>query len=178
MVFILKSTYQDSYKEKMKYMATTGMLAALITLMTAYICHVPVGINGGYIHLGDAIIYLAAAILPRPYALAAAAIGGGLADVLTAPMWAPATIVIKMLIVLPFTNKGAGVINKRNVAATLAAYLISGVGYYVAERLMFEAGALFWVSMAQAALQAFGSGVVFVMLGVALDKAKIKRRIQ
>ena len=83
------------------------MLAALITVMTAWFCHLPVGINGGYIHFGDAVIYLAAAILPRPYALAAAAIGAGLADVLTAPMWAPATIVIKMLLVLPFTNKEA-----------------------------------------------------------------------
>ncbi len=158
-------------------MAMTGMFAALITLMTAYICHVPVGINGGYIHLGDAFVYLAAAILPRSYALAAAAIGAGLADVLTAPIWAPATVVIKMLIVLPFSSKGASVINKRNVLATVVAYLISGVGYYVAERLMFEAGAVFWVSMAQAAMQAFGSGVVFVLLGTALDRGMIKRRI-
>lgn len=158
-------------------MALTGMFAALITVMIAWFCHLPVGINGGYIHLGDAVIYLAATILPRPYALAAAAIGAGLADVMTAPMWAPATIVIKMLIVLPFTNKEANVICIRNVLATIAAYLISGVGYYVAERLLFESGAVFWVSMMQSALQALGSGVVFLVIGTALDRVKIKRRI-
>ena len=49
------------------------------------------GFNGGYIHLGDALIYLAAVLLPAPYAMAAGAIGGGLADLLTAPVWAPAT---------------------------------------------------------------------------------------
>ena len=70
-------------------MTLTGLFAAMITLMTAYICHIPYGANGGYIHFGDALIYIAAVLLPRPYALAAAAIGGGLADLLTAPMWAP-----------------------------------------------------------------------------------------
>ena len=84
-------------------LTVTAVLAALITLMTAYICHVPVGANGGYVHFGDALIYIAAAILPLPYACAAGAIGGGMADLLTAPVWAPATIIIKMLICLPFS---------------------------------------------------------------------------
>ena len=57
---------------KVKYITMTGIMAALITLMTAYICHVPVGANGGYVHFGDSLIYLAAVLLPRPYALAAA----------------------------------------------------------------------------------------------------------
>lgn len=162
----------------MKYMAMSGMFAALITLMTAYLCHIPVGINGGYIHLGDAFVYLAAVILPRPYALAAAAIGAGLADVLTAPIWAPATIVIKMLIVIPFTNKGTTVINKRNVTATIAAYLISGVGYYIAECVLFEEGAVFLLSMLQTSVQSIGSGVVFILLGAAFDRVKLKRRIE
>lgn len=61
----------------------TGVFAAMITIMTAYICHVPYGANGGYIHFGDALIYVAAVFLPRPYAMAAAAIGGGMADLLT-----------------------------------------------------------------------------------------------
>ena len=65
---------------KVKYLTVTGFMAALITIMTAYICHVPIGVNGGYLHFGDSLIYLAAVLLPRPYALAAAAIGGGMAD--------------------------------------------------------------------------------------------------
>ncbi|MDE6992480.1 MAG: ECF transporter S component, partial [Lachnospiraceae bacterium] len=55
---------------KLKYLTITGLMAAMITIMTAYICHIPTGINGGYIHFGDSLIYLAAAILPTPYALA------------------------------------------------------------------------------------------------------------
>ena len=172
----MKNIYQDCYKRKTEYIAMTGVFAALITLMTAYICHVPVGANGGYVHFGDAFIYLAAVLLPRPYALAAAAIGGGLADLLTAPMWAPATIVIKMLIVLPFTSRHGEIINRQNVMSTIYAYVISGVGYYLAERIMFEQGAVFAVTMAQTAVQSIGSAVVFVLLGMALDRGGIKKR--
>ena len=94
--------------DKTTKMAAAGLFAAMITVMTAYICHIPYGVNGGYIHFGDALIYLAAVFLPRPYALAAAAIGGGAADLLTAPVWAPATVIIKMLIVLLFSANGEG----------------------------------------------------------------------
>ncbi|MBE5882655.1 MAG: TIGR04002 family protein [Lachnospiraceae bacterium] len=174
MVFTSKSIYQGYYK--IKYMALTGVFAALITIMTAYICHVPIGINGGYVHFGDAFIYLAASLLPLPYALAAAAIGGGLADLLTAPMWAPATILIKMLIVLPFTSKANRIVAKRNVMSTVSAYFISGFGYYIAERLMFENGAVLVVTMAQTAVQSLGSAVVYLLLGAALDRGQFKNR--
>ena len=112
-------------------MTLTGLFAAMITLMTAYICHIPYGANGGYIHFGDALIYIAAVLLPRPYALAAAAIGGGLADLLTAPMWAPATIIIKMLITLPFTSQNTKILNTRNIIAPFLALAISATGYYL-----------------------------------------------
>ena len=124
--------------KKINYLAATGIMAALITLMTAYICHIPVGTNGGYVHFGDALIYLAAVLLPKPYALAAAAIGGGLADLFTAPMWLPATVVIKMLIVLPFTERSQKIVSIRNVMAAVLAYFISGFGYFAAEYILFE----------------------------------------
>ena len=85
---------------QIRLLTSTAIFAAMITLMTAYICHVPVGTNGGYVHFGDGLIYIAATLLPTPYALAAAAIGGGLADLLTAPMWTIATIIIKMVITI------------------------------------------------------------------------------
>ena len=66
--------------DTVKRITATAVMAALTTLMTAYIFHIPVGVNGGYVHLGDTMIYLAAAFLPLPYACAAGAIGGGLAS--------------------------------------------------------------------------------------------------
>lgn len=167
----------EKRKNKMKYRTLTGLMAAMITLMTAYICHIPTGLNGGYIHFGDSLIYLAAALLPTPYALAAAAIGGGLADLLTAPLWLPATIVIKLLIALPFTCKSAKIITPRNVAASVIACIISAVGYYVAEYLIFGTWAALIASLSGSLIQSGGSAVFFVILGLALDKTHIKTKL-
>ena len=123
--------------DTVKRITATAVMAALTTLMTAYIFHIPVGVNGGYVHLGDTMIYLAAAFLPLPYACAAGAIGGGLADLLTAPVWAPATIIIKMLICLPFSSKGIKLVTKRNVVALFLAFAISATGYYIAEGIIY-----------------------------------------
>lgn len=165
-----------------RYLAISAILAALITVMTAYVCHIPVGATGDYIHFGDSLIYLAAALLPTPYALLAAAVGGGLADLLTAPVWAPATIIIKMLISLPFTSKKDKIITPRNVIATVLAFLISSTGYFVARLLMFGAPNegvtifLYLQSVAGSAIQSGGSAICFIIFGVVLDKVGIKRR--
>lgn len=161
---------------KTRYMTMTGIMASLIAVMTAYVCHIPAGANGGYIHFGDSLIYLAAVLLPRPYAFAAAAIGGGVADLLTAPMWTGATIIIKMLITLPFTNKAKKIVTPRNVFATVIAYLISGTGYFLAEYILFGTWAAYLVSMTGSLIQSGGSAVFFVLFGVALDKIHFKTK--
>lgn len=162
---------------KAKNITMAGIMAALITLMTAYLFHIPVGVNGGYLHFGDSVIYLAATILPMPYALAAAAIGGGLADLLTAPMWTFATIIIKMLIVIPFTSKSPKIITARNIVATVIAYFISGFGYFFAEYLLFETWSMLWVTLGQTLIQSAGSAIFFLVIGLAFDKAHIKTRL-
>lgn len=160
---------------KIKLITITGLMAAMITLFTAYIVHIPVGAAGGYIHLGDALIYLSAALLPTPYAMAAGAVGGGLADLLTAPMWAPATILIKALIVIPFTSKGSSILNKRNLIAPLIAMIISIAGYYAAEVILYGKEAAFLVSVTTNTVQGIGSAAVFYIFGAAFGKAGIKR---
>ena len=162
---------------KVFYMSLTGCFAALITIFTAYIVHIPVGVNGGYIHFGDSLIYLAAAILPTPYAIIAAAIGGGLADLLTAPMWTIATVIIKSLIVLPFTSKHEKIVNVRNVIGTIIAFMISATGYFLAEKILFGAETAFLSSVSGSVIQSGGSAIFFVILGTALDKAGIKNML-
>ena len=162
---------------RLKYITLTGLLAALITLFTAYIFHIPMGLNGGYIHLGDALIYLAAVLLPTPYAMAAGAIGGGLADLLTAPMWALATVIIKILVVLPFTSRHSKLFTKRNIVAPLIAMLITITGYYLAEVILYGKEAAFLISVTTNSIQGVGSAAVFYILGAALDKAGVKTLI-
>ena len=50
----------------------TGLFAAMIYVLTAWL-HIPTG--AGYTHAGDGLIYLAASMLPTPYAMAAGAFG-------------------------------------------------------------------------------------------------------
>lgn len=165
-------------RSKTSKITMTGLFAAMITVMTAYICHIPYGANGGYIHFGDALIYMAAVFLPRPYALGAAAIGGGLADMLTAPMWAPATIIIKMLITLPFTSKQGRILTPRNIAAPFLAAAISAAGYYLAEGILFGSYVAPLTSLAGSAVQSGGSAVIFLVLAAAMDKAHVKNKTQ
>ena len=179
---ITNETYGNVMKKegtslsKNRYLTMTALMAALITIMTAYIGHIPVGVNGGYIHFGDSLIYLAAVLLPRPYALAAAAIGGGLADILTAPIWTPATVIIKMLIVLPFSNKSTKIVTPRNVFATVLGYFISGLSYFFAEYILFGTWSVLLLSMWGSLIQSGGSAIFFVIFGCALDKVHIKKR--
>lgn len=161
---------------KVRNMTMTGIMAALIAVMTAYVCHIPIGLNGGYVHFGDSLIYLAAVLLPTPYALAAAAIGGGLADLLTAPMWVPATIIIKVLITIPFSNKSGKIVTLRNVFAAVVAYFISAIGYYFAEYILFGTWSVLFVVLFQTLIQSVGSAVFFIVLGMALDRAHVKVR--
>ena len=55
--------------QKVSRLTSTALFAALICVTTAYIFHIPFGVNGGYVHIGDSLIYLAAAFLPTPYAM-------------------------------------------------------------------------------------------------------------
>ena len=55
-------------------LVTAALFAALIAVMTAYVSF-KTGINDGYLHFGDSMIYIAACVLPLPYACAAAAVG-------------------------------------------------------------------------------------------------------
>lgn len=168
---------RTSGNDKIYLMTTTGVLAAMITIFTAYIMHIPVGTNGGYIHFGDALIYIGASMLPLPYALAAAAIGGGLADLLTAPVWAPATIIIKMLIVLPFTSRKQSFICRRNIVAPVISLLVSGTCYYIAEWILFGNAAAPLASFAGSLVQSGGSAAIYWVLAAALDRAHFKTRV-
>ena len=57
-----------------------AVFAAIIFVATSYL-KVPLPVMG-YVHLGDGIIFLAATLLPMPYAICAAAIGASFADLM------------------------------------------------------------------------------------------------
>lgn len=165
--------------------AITAFFAALTVVMTAFL-HIPSGVNGGYVHVGDAVIFLGAALLPTPYAVGAAAIGGGLADVISgAPLWAPFTLVIKALLAFCLSNKGGKIMTKRNMIMMIPCAAISIVGYYFASVIITViSGGAFMAGMIAAVgeiignvIQAVGSTVLFFILGFAFDKSGMKNKV-
>ena len=163
----------------------TGLMAAIIAVFTAFV-KMPTGINDGYLHFGDSMIYLAACLL-GPLGALSAAIGGALADILAgAAIWAIPTAIIKALNAVPFIimmslyKKKTGknkIINWYTVPMVVVSGLITIFGYLLAEGLMYSFPTA-WTSVPFSIIQAVGSAVVFIIIGLALDAVKIQKYIK
>ena len=162
--------------EKLHQLVMAAIFAAAIAVTTAYILHIPLP-TGGYVHLGDALIYLAACLQPAPWAMAAGAVGAGLADLLTAPMWVLPTLIVKAVVCLPFTNKSQTVLCGRNVAAVFISGLLSPALYGVANVLFTGTAAAFLPQFLGTLVQAVGSGAVFLVLAYGVDRVGLKKRM-
>ena len=151
----------------------TGVFTALIFVFTAFV-HVPS--YTGYVHIGDSFIYLAASILPLPYALFAGAAGAVLSDVLTGfAVWAPASLIIKSATVLFFTWKKPTFLTKRNYLALIPAAALCIGGYYIYEVMLYGNFVTPAYGMLGNLVQAVFSSVVYLIAGVTLDKMKVKQ---
>ena len=170
---------RDQAHEKMKNLTLSAMFAAVIMLMILYLFHIPVGSSGGYVHFGDAFIYLAACFLPVPYACGAAAIGAGLADVLSgSAIWAIPTMMIKPLTALWFTNKQEKLFNRHNLIGVLIAGAVSIVGYYLAEVILVGSWTAPLLTIWGNVVQAVGSGILFVVMSFAIDRVSLKKKLE
>lgn len=153
-----------------------AMFAALTCVLTMFI-KIPIMGGQGYIHPGDMAIYLAASILPLPFAAAGAAIGGALADILGgAAVWAPWTLFIKAALTVFFTRKKSTVVCGRNIAACAAAAVVTVGGYYVAEGFIYGSWTTPLLSVPWNAAQAVSSAAIYIALGFAFDRLRLKNR--
>ena len=160
--------------DPVKRLARAGVFAALICLTTAYVLHIPVA-GGGYIHPGDALVYLAACLLPMPYALVAAGLGGAVADLLTAPVWAPWTLVIKALCIPAFSRKSRKLLCSRNLLACGLGAAVNLAGYYFANWVLLGLRPSLLAYLPGELIQAGGSILLFAVLAAVFDKAGLKR---
>lgn len=177
---------QNNNKKRIQTLCLAGLMAALVAVLTAFI-KVPTGINNNYIHLGDSMVYLAGCIIAGPWGALAGAVGGAIADLLAGyPQWAIASAIIKAINALPFILVARQYKKKNDkikivTPLTIAMTILSGVwtvgGYFVAEGIMYSfAGAI--PSVPLNALQAVGSAIAFVLVGLALDAVKINKYIK
>lgn len=152
----------------------TALFAALIFVAT-FTLKVPTPV--GYVHLGDGFIFIASAILPLPYALAAAAVGAGLSDLVGGyAAWIATTIIIKCICALCFTNKKKKFFCARNVIALGLATVVTVVGYYLFGVIV--AGNNFIAPLAEIpfnAVQSAAGIVIYCVFGLFFDNNKSVR---
>lgn len=161
--------------DKIKLMCLSGVFTAIVFVFTAYL-HIPS--HTGYTHVGDGFIYIAACLLPLPYAAFAGAGGALLADCLTGfAVWAPGSVIIKMTAVMLFSRKGRNIISVRNIISLIPASAVCIGGYYLYEGIITGnfiaslSGILGYIT------QSVLSGILFIILGLALDRLKVKEHI-
>lgn len=164
-------------EKKLRNMVYTGLFAALICLTTAFILHIPVG--NGYIHLGDSFIYLAACMLPMPYGILAAAIGGSMADLFSGyAIYAIPTAIIKSMLAGCFYSMGVSstktLLSRRSVIASVACVAITVVGYYLTAVILYGNPVAQIAETVPANLvQAGCSAALFCIAAFALDRVKL-----
>lgn len=179
---------------KLRLLVLAAMFAAMTCVLTFF---VKIPTAGGYIHLGDSVIYLAASILPAPYAMLAAGIGGGLADLFGGYFhYILPTFIIKALIASPYSSKKENILTLRNAIMVIPAGVITVFGYYVTKVILLCVdkataaegflGAFFdpavWGSalykIPENTVQAVGSALIYLVIAFALDRIKFKSKLK
>ncbi len=161
--------------QTVKNMCLAGVFTAMVFVTTAYL---QIPSHTGYTHVGDGFIYLSACILPLPYAIFVGSAGAVLADCLMGfAVWAPGSAIIKAVAVLCFSYSAKKIICKRNLLALIPAWGACIGGYYLYEAMItgnFISPAL---GIPGYITQSVLSSALFVGLGFALDKMKLKNKI-
>lgn len=167
---------------------TTAMMTAMVMIATTFF-KIPNAM--GYIHLGDGFVLLAAIILPKKYACFAGGVGAGLADIYGGyAVWAPWTLVIKIVMVLivqlffDFLTKRAS--NGKHISkiagipfAELFAYVLAVLwtvsGYYIAQGFISGNWIAPVADVPGNALQAAVGSIIAILVSVTLGKTSLGR---
>ena len=167
---------------------TTAMMTAMVMIATTFF-KIPNAM--GYIHLGDGFVLLAAIILPKKYACFAGGVGAGSADIYGGyAVWAPWTLVIKIVMVLivqlffDFLTKRAS--NGKHIAkiagipfAELFAYVLAVLwtvsGYYIAQGFISGNWIAPVADVPGNVLQAAVGSVIAILVSVTLGKTSLGR---
>lgn len=160
-----------------KNICFAAMFAAMVFGLT--MLHVPIG-AGGYIHVGDAVIYIVALLMGGPWAFLAAAIGAAGADIVSGvAVYAIPSMILKVLIAVPFvliSKKSDKLLSLRTALFTVISGVITIFGYFITDLIVYREGAV--ADLPANVIQAVGSAVVFIILAFALDRADIKTRFK
>lgn len=162
-------------KGSLRDVTWTALFTALVCVATMII-HVPVPATGGYINIGDTMIFTAALLLGPRAGLVAGGAGSALADVILGfGHWAPWTLVIKGLegliagAIAHRAYRRHGPLHPTSLAgmAVAAAWMV--FGYYLAGGAM-KGFAASVIEVPGNLVQGFGSIVLATPLLIALRR--------
>lgn len=149
-------------------------IAALTYVFTALV-RVPMAM--GYIHIGDAMLFIGVFLIGA-YAIPAAALGACLADLLGYPVFALPTLAIKLL--AAFTCYL--IIRKKDTPlfvslGAVVGSIVNMLGYFLVEIPMFSLGAAVAEIPMNAIQAAFAIGITAIAT-VSLTAVQFKKRIK
>ena len=163
---------------KLRIIVFTGLFAALVSVLT--MLHISIG--NGYIHIGDSLIYLSSMLLPFPCGMIAGGVGGGLSDLFSGyPAYILPTFIIKALnslVLYIIAKKDEKIVNLRSVIAVIISGVITVFGYYLVAVILYGGFKAQLATIPGNIFQAVGSAVIFIILGLAFDSAKLKDKLK
>lgn len=165
---------------KTQKIVLTALMMCIIMIAILFV-RIPIPFTQGYVHLGDAMIFLSVLILGWKYGALAAALGGMLGDIVGGfAMWAPWTFAIKGImalilgLVIMAGSKKANTTPKKFMAVEIVGMVIAGIvmviGYYAAEGIMYGN----WVTPALGVPWNIGQFVVGMIIAVIIAAALCK----
>lgn len=166
-------------KSKLRLIVLTGLFAAIIFVFT-FTFKIPSPFGHGYIHIGDSMNYLASCILPFPFGIIAGSIGGALSDLVGGYF----VYILPTLIIKAFNSscfyllhsRGKKIISVRSIIAVILSSFVTIFGYgFVSVILYGTAG--FVANLGENAVQAAGSLIVFIIIGITFDKTELTEKI-
>ena len=164
-----------------KKMTITALFTALVCVATLII-QIPVPATNGYIHPGDALIFVAAVFLGARYGLVAGGLGSALADLISGyAFWAPWTFIIKAIMGFAVGSiaryQRGKLFTWRNVLAMLLGVCIMVAGYLIVSSARQGGWAAAVTSVPANIVQGVGGMILFFIVGYPLDRVDIQKYI-
>ncbi len=162
---------------KTKELVTSGLLISLVFVATKFInIRLPISINGGLIHLGNTMLFLAAIVFGKRKGAIAGAFGMGLFDIVSGWMaWAPFTFIIRGIMgyiigSMAYAKGRKGESFLWNLMGIVFSGIVMIIGYYITEGILYGN----WISP----MTSVPGNLVQILIGTAIGvpaAAAVKR---
>ncbi|MBF8984667.1 ECF transporter S component [Lutibacter sp. B2] len=171
---------QEQVNNKTKDIAYSGILISLVFIATKFLnIRLPISINGGLIHLGNTMLFIAAIVFGKKKGAVAGAFGMALFDIVSGWMaWAPGTFIVRGVMgYLVGSISWAKDRNGNHLGWNIIAIVVAGIwmiaGYYVTEGILYGNWIAPMTSIPGNIIQIVVGAIIGLPLAVALKKAKI-----